>query len=131
QAILKIPSGGYVIGPINSWAVEHNGKTWIPTPPGQLEVSTKGAVLEVRLNNDKQAKFDLKAFLGEAKRTLTAQNASKFASSPGLTLREDAARLLSGDGDPGIKLAIAAASGDLESDKHYSWTVYVLLPAEP
>jgi hypothetical protein len=46
-------------------------------------------------------------------------------------LKEDTARLISGVGDPGIKLAIAAVNGDLESAGNYSWTVYVQLAAEP
>jgi hypothetical protein len=117
--VLKTPHQAYVIGPLTQWAKP------ISTPLGPLDFKASGAMLEIRLNNEKQAKFNLKDFLAGVQQTLNGQ------ASKGWQLKEDAPRLLSGEGDPSIKLAVTSAGGDLERDKNYGWTVYVLLQAEP
>jgi Domain of unknown function (DUF4153) len=122
QSILKIPSGGYVIGLINWWVGQRTAES-IPTPAGPLDIKRSGAVIEIRLKG-KQAKFDLKAFLADVKRTHEASLGTNFG--------EDTARLLSGDGDLDAKLAIVTAEGNPERDEGgYTWTGYILLPAEP
>jgi hypothetical protein len=125
RAILKIPSGGYAIGPINQWALQNGAVASISTPLGPLEARTRGAVLEISLNKERQAKFSMKDFLAGVEQALKGQ------ASSGPALKEDTARLLSGDGDPGIKLAVVTAGGNLEKDQDYHWSVYVVLAAEP
>jgi hypothetical protein len=97
----------------------------ISTPLGPLEARTRGAVLEISLNKERQAKFSMKDFLAGVEQALKGQ------ASSGPALKEDTARLLSGDGDPGIKLAVVTAGGNLEKDQDYHWSVYVVLAAEP
>jgi hypothetical protein len=121
--VLKIPSGAYVIGPIQRWQLLP-AKT-VLTPLGALNITEAGAILEINLNQNRQAKFDMKDFLAGVRRAIKSQ------ALPESTLREETARLLSGEGDPDIRLAVAEAGGNLERDVNYTWTVYVLLPTEP
>jgi hypothetical protein len=124
--ILKIASAAHLAGPIHLWDVPPpNRQKTVTTPLGSLDLKASGTMLEIRLNSDKLAKFDLKDFLAGVRQTLKDQGAS------GTVLKENTPRLISGEGDPAIKLAIAALNGSLESGEIYSWTVYVLLPAEP
>jgi len=124
-AILKITSEAYVIGPLHPWELQPPSRTkTITTPLGPMDIKASGAVLEIRLNKERQAKFDLKNFLTGVRQTL------KDHALSGSMLKEDAPRLLSGEGDSAIKLAVANAAGDPERDENYNWTVYILLPVE-
>jgi Domain of unknown function (DUF4153) len=122
--VLKVPSAAYVIGPFHRWDLGPNRTNAVSTPLGRLNVKASGSTLEISLNKDRQVKFNIKDFLAGVR-----QEIKGWASET--TLTEDAARLLSGEGDPGVKLAILTANGNLERDENYGWTVYVLLQAEP
>jgi hypothetical protein len=125
-AVLKIPSPAVLVGPFHPWDVRlPSREKAVSTLRGPMHIKVSGTVLEIRVNRE-QAKFNLKDFLAGVQQSLKAQ------ASSGSTLTEDAARLLSGDGDRGIKLAIVNASGGLEEDGgNYTWTIYVVLQEEP
>jgi hypothetical protein len=122
--VLKVSFGAYVIGPFHRWDFGPGRVKGVSTPLGRLNIEARGSTIEISLNKDRQVKFNIKDFLAGVRREIKG-----WASET--TLTEDAARLLSGEGDPGVKLAIARANGNLERDEDYGWTIYVLLQAEP